>query len=189
MNEYKRKAIHLIALAIPIGVWVVPRSSALQLIALLGGIWITGDLLRFVLPAWKRIIERFFGSAIRDREKEKPLAASSYLWLSAFLAALFFSKPVAVLSLLFLILGDTAAALAGRRWGSIQFFQGKSLEGSLACWGVCLAAGALSSLVPWWTLLVGATAAALTEALPLQLDDNLTLPLVSGLVMTLLTAF
>jgi dolichol kinase len=152
----------------------------------LGGIWILGDLLRFVLPAWKNRVERLFDSVIRAAEKKKPLAGSSYLWLSAFLSVLVFTKPVAVLSLLFLMLGDTAAALVGRRWGRIMLFPGKSLEGSLACWGVCLAAGALFSLVPWWTLLIGATAATLTELLPDRFDDNLTLPLVSGMLMTIL---
>jgi dolichol kinase len=185
MNEFKRKAVHLLALAIPIGVWFVPRNRALFILALLGGIWVLGDVLRFVLPAWKNKVERLFDAIIRDREKEKPPAGSSYLWLSAFLSVLLFPKPVAVLSLSFLILGDTAAALAGSRWGRTTFFSGKSLEGSLACWAVCLAAGTLLPLVPWWTTLIGATAAALTELAPLRVDDNLTIPLVSGGLMTL----
>jgi dolichol kinase len=186
LNEVKRKAIHLSALAIPIGVWLVSSSTAFGVLGLIGSIWITGDALRLIIPSWNEKLSRIFNPVIRQKEKKKSLTGSSYLLLSSFLSVAFYPKPIAVLALTFLILGDTAAALVGSRWGRISLFPGKSLEGSLACLGACLAIGLALDLVPFWKVLIGAVVAAAAEALPFGPDDNLTMPLTSGAVMTLL---
>jgi len=186
LNEVKRKAIHLSALAIPIGVWLVSSSTAFGVLGLIGSIWITGDALRLIIPSWNEKASRILNPVIREKEKKNFLTGSSYLLLSSFLSVAFYPKPIAVLALTFLILGDTAAALVGSRWGRIPLFSGKSLEGSLACLGACMAIGLTLDLVPFWKALIGAVVAAAAEALPFGPDDNLTMPLTSGVVMTLL---
>jgi dolichol kinase len=96
-----------------------------------------------------------------------------------------FSKPVAVAALSFIIVGDTFAALIGRKYGRHRFGR-KSVEGSLAC---LLGTVIVALLVPGLTLsvaLAGAVVATVTEALSMNLDDNISVPIVSGLAMTLL---
>jgi glycerol-3-phosphate acyltransferase PlsY len=69
---------------------------------------------------------------------------------------------------------------------------GRTLEGSLGYFLACALAGALWSRFVSLTMLqvlVGSAAAALTEALPVDLDDNFTVPLISGAVMTVPTFF
>ena len=97
-------------------------------------------------------------------------------------------RDVVLASLWFLAVGDAAAALVGRTWGHIRI-GAKSLEGSAACFLACWAAGAVFLDSPGGGVpeaAVGAFTAALLEALPMPLDDNLWIPVVSGLVLTLL---
>jgi len=126
-----------------------------------------------------------FGSLIRDHE-HNTLTGATYLVLSSLLCITLFSKTVAVAAISFLVLGDTMAALVGRSFGKKRFFQ-KSIEGSLACFFSCLLCGSLVPQLSFGVSVVGALVATLVELLPLPIDDNLRIPLLSGGVMQLLS--
>ena len=140
------------------------------------------DLLRHFHPGLASLFRKhFFGRVLREAEKPT-LMGSTYFLFSSILTILLFPKPIAIASLLILILSDTAAALVGKGFGRIPVF-GKTLEGSMAFF--------FSSLLIVWIYpglgrLSGSFAAlgaALIEALPIPLDDNLTIPLVAGAIM------
>ena len=85
----------------------------------------------------------------------------------------------------FIIVGDTAAALIGRRFGRHKIGN-KSIEGSLS---FLVVSAIVVLLIPDLNLIVGLTgavAATITEAVTFRMDDNATVPLVCGLVMHLL---
>ena len=88
-------------------------------------------------------------------------------------------------ALSFLILGDTAAAVVGKAIGRTPVF-GKTLEGSIACFVVCVLVGWAIPDLSWARTIAGAAMATLFELLPVPLDDNLRIPLASGFAMTLL---
>lgn len=100
---------------------------------------------------------------------------------------------VAMCSILFLVLGDMAAALIGVSFGGevAQVKLGrlgkKSIEGSLAMFSVCFLVGCLTfAEVPLREYFVfgGALVATLTELYePLGLNDNLTIPVCSALAL------
>ncbi len=105
-----------------------------------------------------------------------------------------FPKQVAIAALLILSVSDSAASLIGLRFGRGQFL-GKSPAGSFAFFVTALAI--LWLLLPRDSLgiiLVTALVATCTEALPalrlgrFELNDNLTVPLVTGLVLWWLVA-
>ncbi|MCK4301338.1 MAG: phosphatidate cytidylyltransferase, partial [candidate division Zixibacteria bacterium] len=77
------------------------------------------------------------------------------------------------------------AALIGRKFGRHRFWN-KSLEGSLACLAGTLVVAALAPEIAWPIAVTGAVVATVVEALPLGVDDNVTVPILSGLSMTLL---
>lgn len=97
-----------------------------------------------------------------------------------------------------LAFGDGAATLAGRRWGRhrLGWNPDKSLEGLLA---FVAAGGAAGVFLSWWTVpavhpapaigftlaaaTLAALAAGLAETIPIQLDDNVTVPAVAGTVL------
>ena len=70
-----------------------------------------------------------------DKDRNQ-LNASTYFLLSSFISILIFKREVAALALLFMSLGDPAAALLGNRFGKTKLF-GKTLVGSLGCFIVC----------------------------------------------------
>ena len=92
------------------------------------------------------------------------------------------------LALLVLSVGDPVASAVGRGAPGPRI-AGKSLAGS-AAFAVAATLAALGASfhtdVPlgWW-LIIGAIVGAATEVTPLRLDDNVTIPLIAGAVMTL----
>lgn len=183
-GELGRKAIHLCALAIPIGYYFIAPGLGRAILAVLTAGSFLIDGVRLNQPRIRSFFYIFFGRLVRDHERYNLLGAT-YLLMSSLICVHAFSKPVAVAALSYLILGDTVAALVGRAVGRVRIF-GKTLEGSLACLAVCVAIGMVIPELSWPQRLVGATMATLIELVPVPLDDNLRIPLASGFAMTLL---
>lgn len=124
--------------------------------------------------------------------EENRLTGIPYFLASAILAVSLFPQPIVLLSLLFLACGDPIASFVGILYGKYgpRFKNGKTLIGTLAAVGICTA---LSALV--WSnhhltpiqygvlVLVGGLAGGLAEALPLDMDDNFTIPIFSGFTL------
>jgi dolichol kinase len=142
------------------------------------------ELVRLHHPQTRDVFRHFFGELLRGHE-EVSLLGSTYHLIACLLTIHLFSKPVAVLALGFLIVGDTVAAIVGKSVGKIHIF-GKTLEGSVAMFATCFA---MTFLVPDFPVPVGLVAAATAtvfEILPIPLDDNFRVPLSAGFAMELL---
>jgi dolichol kinase len=187
-SEIKRKSIHLASLAIPIGYYLTPDSwmrtweRALLASVILS---LAIEVFRLNHPRTKHVFRHFFGELLRNHE-DVSLLGSTYLLIACLLTIHLFPKPVAVLALSFLILGDTVAAIVGKSMGRLRLIGGKTLEGSLACFAVCFGLTLLMPGVPPPVGLVGAFVATLFELLPIPLDDNFRIPLSAGFAMELL---
>lgn len=151
-------------------------------------IFITVDLLRLRRNPFKHFFIVLFGSQLRRREFNS-LTGGSYLLLASLVSLLIFgSRPgVFIAAVSFLILGDTAAAIVGLSFGRIRFFR-KTLEGTLACLAVCLAVAWIVSHLkgldlPLGVGILGALTASAVEVMPVEVNDNVVVPLVSGVVM------
>lgn len=184
LSELKRKSIHLSMIIIPLWVYFIPPhiSNIGLIIATLLTIGL--DVLRLSDHRLRRFFYRFFRSLIR-RHEEEHLLGSTYLMVAALISVLLFEKQIAIASLSFLVLGDTAAAVIGKKYGRLRY-GGKSLEGSAACFLVCLVVGLLALGGRAMPALAGAAAATIAEALPAPMDDNMRVPILSGLVMQLI---
>lgn len=140
--------------------------------------------------AVNQIAVAIFGPILRDTEVGGVTGIPFYV-ASCLFAFLVFPKHVAVLSILYLALGDPSSSFFGVLYGRSKLFPNKSLEGTLGGFCICafvtvvylhmngLAEGKLAVL-----LLLGGFAGALAELLPLNVDDNFAIPVVSGLLMT-----
>ena len=143
------------------------------------------EVFRLNHPRTRHVFRHFFGELLRNHE-EASLLGSTYLLIACLLTIHLFPKPVAVLALMFLILGDTVAAIVGKWIGRVRLIGGKTLEGSIACFLVCFGLTLLMPGVPPMVGLVGALTATLFELLPIPLDDNFRIPLSAGFAMELL---
>jgi glycerol-3-phosphate acyltransferase PlsY len=181
-EELQRKSLHLSMIVIPVWVYFAPHNTALLGLIIATFLTVAVDLLRLSDQRLKRFFSRFFRSLIR-RHEEEHLIGSTYYMIAALLSFVAFDRDIAIAALTFLVLGDAAAAIVGKRLGRPTYW-GKSLQGSAACFVVCLATG--------WPLLgdvsvalVGALTATIAEALPVPMDDNMRVPIFSGLAMQL----
>ena len=183
-----RRLFHIVACgAIPLlGIFVSP-GVMVTLLATMSGLALLVELARLRLPGLNSILVARLKPLLKDTEDQR-ITGATYIALSALACFLVFDKPIAIVALFFLALGDPMAALVGSRMGGFRVF-GKSPLGTLAFVTVAIGvAGILSSsnVVSFhWGLVAGATIAALVELAPSFLDDNLTIPLVSGAAMAL----
>jgi dolichol kinase len=128
--------------------------------------------------------------ASRPRDRGRFVLGPVTLGLGALLALVMYPSPAASIAIYALAFGDGFASLVGRFLGRVRpaFLRGKSLEGSLACFAAVLVA-AYGVSRDHRVALTAAITATVTEALPLEDYDNLALPLVVGLAVSIVFSF
>ena len=184
--EVRRKFIHLVPLLIPLVSTfdILKRNELLVVAGISTLIAFALDLARMRGGFVSKVFLQLFGTFLRPSEK-RTFTGSSYYLLGIFMAILVFPKPIAEASMYILIIGDTMAAFVGIMWGRTKIW-GKSLEGSLAFFFSSCAILALLGRVGMQVAVVGALVATVVELLPLSINDNLTIPISSGVSMSLL---
>ncbi|MCL2182211.1 MAG: hypothetical protein FWB85_01925 [Chitinispirillia bacterium] len=214
-EEITRKLLHLFALIMPAGLFYFPRwefypywlSAALLAFFVAGSIIV--ETLRFRVPAVQALFYKCFGHMLRTEEKGK-VTGSTYVVGAALICSLiFWDEPLRHISFMVLtmfILGDAAAALVGISIGRIKIGR-KSLEGSLACFLLCMILfyalfPHLPHLLPlaWqaskanmlWIALAASFSITIFELVPLKItskltiNDNLAVPVITGLIILLM---
>ena len=188
--ELFRKAIHLASIAIPIFYFYTPREVALAVFFPLTLIFLGVDVARYYHKQSGEWFYKLFGWLLRKHESDsenKRLNGATNVLIAATLAILIFPKFIAVTSFIILIISDLTAALVGRRFGKHPFFE-KTVEGSSAFFFSALLVIVLTPKIGnhFGEYLIGALAAAvgtIIEALPLDFDDNLSIPMSVGATM------
>jgi dolichol kinase len=185
-RELKRKSIHLAMIVIPVWYYFAPPPLGILGLIIAMTVTVILDLLRLSDDRFREFFLRLFKSLIRSHEEEH-LLGSTHFMIAALISVLVFDKMIAVAALTFLVVGDTAAAVIGKRFGK-KLYWGKSLAGSFACFVCCFLIGYLL-LANEWVRLAGAVSATIVEALPIPMDDNMRVPIASGLIMQLVSRF
>ena len=188
LSEYKRKLIHLFNLAIPFSyLYVFPEKWVfVKLLSILMFLFIIFDILRHKVAWVKSLFTLFINSMLRSHEQEGKLTGATWVMIGAVISIILFSKPVAIIALIFMSLGDSAAGLIGQRYGKHKIWN-KSWEGFFGGLFVCIIVGMNYSLLPMSISLSGAVAAMVMEILPIPLDDNFKIPLGAGAIMMMLS--
>ncbi len=137
------------------------------------------DLVRLRAPILNRLFFRLLRPLASPREATGPASSSWYI-AGCFLAVLIFPRDVAVAAILVLALADPVASYIGRRWGRRPFGAG-TVEGSAVF--TIVAFLVLLPFAGWFVAGVSAPLVAWVERLRWPLDDNLTVPLVTGLLL------
>jgi len=186
MSIFLRKVYRLSALIFPLTYFFSSRTFILGItgVILLGLLIL--EIVRFKIPSFNRKIFSSFSCLLKDREREK-ISGTTIFFIGVFITVLIFPKEIAILSLLYLIVGDALSGIVGFKWGRIKIGK-KSLEGFLACWLSCLAIGLIfkkTFLFSFPALILSSLAVASVELFPF-IDDNLTIPLAGGAVLYVL---
>jgi diacylglycerol kinase (CTP) len=128
------------------------------------------------------------------RESEKnSVSGMPFYALGVSLSLFFFPERIAVLSVLFLVFADPIASFFGILYGRDKIFPNKSLQGTIAAFSVCYIVTLVYGLfysTPNMRLLVfsilGGIIGAVSELCSQFVDDNLCIPVISGLGLFLL---
>ena len=191
-GEYRRKALHLVSLSIPIVYYYITRSLAIGILIPLTAFSIFIDIGRHYIPAIGILVTKLFDPILREHErggKRMLLSGATWVFISALLCVLVFPKIITVTAFAILIVSDASSALIGRAYGKHKFLD-KSLEGSIAfvisAWCVVLASPKIGYLpAEYFIGVIAAVIGGIVEAasVRLRLDDNLSVPASIGIVM------
>ena len=131
------------------------------------------------------------GPVMRDSEVNQ-LTGIPFYMASCLFSFLIFPRHVTVLAILYLAFGDPSSSFFGVLYGRNKIFPNKSLQGTLGGFTVCAIATFLylhfEAFPPGKVLLlslIGGFSGAISELLPLNVDDNFAIPVVSGALMAL----
>jgi dolichol kinase len=161
---------------------------------------VLGTLLAFVMSMeyararWEwvnSIAVRFMGPIMRDTEVNR-LTGIPFYMASCLFSFLIFPRHVTALAILYLAFGDPSSSFFGVLYGRNKIFPNKSLQGTLGGFSVCFLAtlaylfwqGFPSEKILVISLL-GGVAGSVAELLPLNIDDNFAIPVLSGALMAL----
>lgn len=190
-GKLARRLFHVGAGCIPplMGL-LLPREWVLAILGILTGLMIVGEALRLLVPPVNKWLSSFVspaGEVFKSDEAARPIGTTFFL-AGAFLAFLIFPRDAAVAALFFTAVGDALAATVGERAGRTKIGN-KSLEGSTAFLLSTLVVGAVLVMIGlplgWPSVIGGALAATVVEALPIPIDDNLTVPLAAAAAIAL----
>jgi dolichol kinase len=208
-EEIARKLLHLFALLMPAGIYYIPQFGlAWWVPTLILGILFVGSVIvekvRMRNPLVQSLFYKFAGSMLRKEEKHN-ITGSTWVIGAAFICSIIFNNDpwIAFVVLFLFVLGDAVAALVGMSIGRIKIGK-KSLEGSAACFTLCMIfffavfpfiPGLLPGgrVVPLVAIVVALTI-TIFELIPLRvapkliINDNLAVPVIAGLVLRLMTA-
>lgn len=166
------------------------RASALSVLLLIGGPFVFLDASRLKYKSLNKFIISIFGPLMRKREL-MTLSATSPVILATFILIAFFPKHIVLLSLMCLGLGDVAASMIGLKFGKDKMSNGKSLQGSFACFVVCflltlffLIVYQVSTQYAFLICFLGGLVPTLGELLASKnVDDNFSIPILTACIM------
>lgn len=196
-----RKLWHVCMGLFMVGLYMagLTRSQGVLILAAFLALNLTVETARLRIPAFNEVFMRLWGPLMRSCEVDR-YSGTPYYIASSLIAVGIFPKPIAALAIAFLAVGDPIASLFGILYGdrSLRFSNGKSLIGTLAGMIAC---GAIAFLflhfmnetqflelkVDHLAILsvIGGIAGGGAELLPMEVDDNFAIPVVSGFVLWL----
>ncbi|MEZ4701928.1 MAG: phosphatidate cytidylyltransferase [Rhodothermales bacterium] len=187
-SEFFRKTIHLLSVALPVGMLLVPRTTGLVALAMLTALALAFEVARGINPEVNRFFVWQFGWMMRPDEKPPlgriRISGATWVLLSALVLLVCFPARIAAMALTVFMIGDAAAALVGRRFGRHRWSGSpKTIEGTIGF----IVFGALAALFfpkpAFWLGPAAALLAGALELLPGPLNDNIQAPFITALAI------
>jgi dolichol kinase len=183
-----RKAYHILGVLLIFWLYQeLTRTQSLTALAIAVTIVTSVDLIRLRVPRVNRLAFNLFGPFLRREEASRVSGMTSLLFGVLFVVYVL-PPEIANLSILFLAFGDPIASTIGVIYGKDKILPNKSLQGFLGAFLVCTIVSVVyfqltHLLFERWILasLVAGLIGASSELVAVgRLDDNLSIPVVSG---------
>ncbi len=189
-----RKCWHMGMGLMIVGIYLgshMSRTTAVQLLGSALGLSLLMEMARLRNGSLNERIVKAMGPIMRTSEVDRFSGMPFYI-ASSVLAIAIFPREIAALSILYLAIGDPLASLAGILWGERggRLPNGKSLVGTLAGVVACMSVSFFFLRTQGFPdhhllvlTLIGGLAGGVAELLPLEVDDNFSIPVVSGFTL------
>lgn len=195
-NELGRKFVHFMSLFVLLvyflAVDIFNPDIALVLLVFVLTIFLELEYIRLELGAKIPVVRTVWDKVRRDEEKDE-IGSEIFFLVGSILVLAVFDTRVAVAAILMTTFGDLTAALIGKRFGEhyLSYPEDKAWEGIIAQFLVDMAIGSavfILSVGPffyttayWIIVPVMALTATVVETFAGKMDDNLLIPVFSGL--------
>lgn len=156
----------------------------------------TVDLVRKKNRKVNNIVLKIMGPLMRRSEREG-MSGFPFYALGCSLSLFFYQRDIAILSIMFLIFSDPISSFFGVLYGKDKLLPNKSLQGAVAGFFTCylitlfytMNTSTIGMNILIFAIVSGLVGAASELISAFNIDDNLTIPVISGLGMTLLNYF
>lgn len=194
MKRWRRNFYHLgFGLLFPVGYYFGHRQGAVILISCLFVLFLVFEIVRFKHQEFNKWVFKYLSPLIKTKERFQPTGTTFFLF-GVLVAIISCPHHIVVASLTFLAISDVAAAVVGERWGRIKILN-KTLEGGISFFVTALLVGMALLHLPrmqmeglnFRLIAWGALVAALVELFSYKIDDNLTVPIITSLVMKIIS--
>lgn len=187
-KELFRKAIHILGFSIPFISIVAGVPVAAAVIIALAAAYSVSEYLRLKgrsFPALTAITKMAMRNSAGEEKQSTFVKAPLYFAAGILASLLIFPAPFNYAAIAVVTLGDGFSSIVGRLYGrnKIPKTGGKTLEGTAA--GFIFAFAGAAIFVSPTTAIIAATVGMVVELLPLRVTDNLTVPLMSGLSISI----
>ena len=193
-----RKAWHIGTGLTGLVLYYKTGASAYTMASILFSVAMAGflfDAIRLKNQNINNVAVKFMGPFMRESETTG-FSGLPFYALGTSISLFFFPEKIAVLSIIFLIFADPISSIFGIKFGRDKILPNKSLQGTVAgfitCYVVtivyCLGTAGADFNLLIFALLAGVIGAC-SELLSVFVDDNLTVPVVSGLGLTFINLF
>jgi dolichol kinase/phosphoserine phosphatase len=183
-NDFVREDIHAAGFFMPVIAQIVGVTPVAIFIIVVSIVYLISELVRLDgkdIP----LISAVTRHAASQSELYGFAAAPLYYAFGILFTLLVFPFPASAAAIAIFALGDSTASIFGGLIGKrLPYNKGKTLEGSLSGFVFAFLAGCL--FVSPWIAAVGAAVAMFVEYLPLPINDNVMIPVVTAAVLMLL---
>lgn len=137
--NFFRKIWHVLGLIIPVTLYLDPFQDAFGLVYATRAILVSSlgifllalfllEIFRLSHSGFEAFFYQYFGFLMKESERKRFNGTVPY-FLANLIVVCFFPAEVAILAILFLVIGDPFAAYVGSKYGKHRFYNGKSIEG------------------------------------------------------------
>ena len=157
---------------------------------------VSADFIRNRFPAFNSFVIKLMGPLMRRSEREG-VSGLPYYALGVSLSLFFYSRDIAIVSSMFLVFSDPLSSFFGVLYGKDKIMPNKSLQGAVAGFFTCylitlffaMNTSTLGTHLLVFSIIAGVIGSASELISAFNIDDNLTIPVISGLGLTLLNYF
>ena len=184
-DELMRKLIHICSSIFAYALFFLNQETVCLMVGIGAILILSFEILRINYKSINRIFIKIFGKVTRNFEKNK-LTGASYVMVASFIVLLpIFEPSICIIAILVMSYSDTAAAIIGKKYGRTKIFS-KTLEGSFAFFIVAfIIALVMYPQINLTLSLAAIVIATIVEILPLNIDDNFSVPIIVALITSI----